>query len=142
MSRASGSHLSTKSSQLSTLRLGIAGVGNMGKYHAQLVVDGAIPGCRLAAICDTDPAALAAFPEICAFADSGEMIRSGGIDALLIATPHYSHTTIGIAALKAGLHLLVEKPLCVHKADCERLLRAHANPRQAFAVMLNQRTDP
>jgi len=126
----------------STVRLGIAGLGNMGKYHAQLVSEGAIPGCCLAAVCDSDRTALTPFPDIPAFADAGEMIRSELIDAILVATPHYSHTTIGITALKAGLHLLMEKPLSVHKADCERLLRAHTNSRQMFAVMLNQRTDP
>jgi len=124
------------------VRLGIAGLGNMGKYHAQFLLDNAVPGCKLAAICDTDRALLAGLPDIPAFTDSREMIRSGKIDAILIATPHYSHTTIGIAALKAGLHVLMEKPLSVHKADCERLLRAHTNSRQIFAVMLNQRTDP
>jgi len=122
--------------------MGIAGLGNMGKYHAQLLLDGSVPGCTLAAVCDTDRAVLGAWPDIPAFTGSAEMIRSGRIDAILIATPHYFHTTIGIAALKAGLHVLMEKPLSVHKADCERLLRAHTDPRQVFAIMLNQRTDP
>ena len=126
----------------SLVRMGIAGLGNMGKYHAQLLVDGAVPGCTLAAVCDTDRAVLGAWPGVPAFTGSAEMIRSGLIDAILIATPHYSHTTIGIAALKAGLHVLMEKPLSVHKADCERLLRAHKDSGQIFAIMLNQRTDP
>jgi predicted dehydrogenase len=64
------------------------------------------------------------------------------VDAVLIATPHFAHTTIGIAALDAGLHVLVEKPISVHKADAERLIAAHGNPRQVFAAMFNQRTDP
>jgi predicted dehydrogenase len=70
------------------------------------------------------------------------MIASGKVDAVLIATPHFSHTTIGIAALQAGLHVLVEKPISVHKADAEKLIAAHTNPRQVFAAMFNQRTDP
>jgi predicted dehydrogenase len=45
-------------------------------------------------------------------------------------------------ALAAGLHVLVEKPISVHKADCERLIAAHRNERQVFAAMFNQRTDP
>ena len=133
---------STNPAPISTIRLGIAGVGNMGKYHAQLVSEGAIPGCRLTAVCDKDEDVLEGYPNLPVFTDSSAMIHSGHIDAILIATPHYFHTTIGIEALKAGLHVLMEKPLCVHKADCERLLRAHTNPRQIFAIMLNQRTDP
>ena len=60
----------------------------------------------------------------------------------MIVTPHYAHTTIGIDMLKAGLHVLVEKPISVHKADCERLIAAHKNRKQVFAAMFNQRTDP
>ena len=51
--------------------------------------------------------------------------QSGLIDTLLIATPHYYHTTIGIEAFAAGLHVLTEKPISVHKADCERLIAAY-----------------
>jgi predicted dehydrogenase len=76
------------------------------------------------------------------FADSGALIRSGEVDAVLIATPHYSHTSIGIDALENGLHVVVEKPISVHKRDCERLLAVHeGREKQVFAVMFNQRTD-
>jgi predicted dehydrogenase len=81
-------------------------------------------------------------PEAKFFSTPEEMIASGTIDAILIATPHFSHTTIGIAALKAGLHVMVEKPISVHKADAEKLIAAHTNPQQIFAAMFNQRTDP
>jgi predicted dehydrogenase len=64
------------------------------------------------------------------------------VDAILIATPHYSHTTLGIAGLQNGLHVLVEKPISVHKADCERLIAARRDSKQVFAAMFNQRTEP
>ena len=57
------------------------------------------------------------------------------------ATPIDHAATIGIAALKAGLHVLVEKPISVHKADCQRLIAAHRSKKQVFAAMFNQRTD-
>jgi predicted dehydrogenase len=76
-----------------------------------------------------------------AFTDVNLMIRSGHIDAILICTPHFSHTTIGIEALKAGLHVLVEKPISVHKADCERLIAAHTDKSKIFAAMFNMRTN-
>jgi predicted dehydrogenase len=125
------------------LRIGVVGVGSMGSNHARNILAGKVPRMRLTAVCDINPAALVYDPEIHAFSDSRALIRSGEVDAVLIATPHYSHTTIGIDALNHGLHVLVEKPISVHKADCERLIAAHEkNPRLVFAAMFNQRTDP
>jgi predicted dehydrogenase len=61
---------------------------------------------------------------------------------VIIATPHYSHTTIGLEALQHGLHILVEKPISVHKADCERLVAAAKSRKQVFAAMFQLRTEP
>ena len=131
---------------MKTVRLGIIGVGVMGGIHARHVLEGRVPRCTLAAVCDIDPARLAPFErqhaDVARFADSRALIRSGAVDAVLIATPHYAHTTIGRDALEQGLHVLVEKPISVHKADCERLIAAHTRRRQVFAAMFNQRTDP
>jgi predicted dehydrogenase len=126
----------------SSVRIGVVGLGNMGNAHCRTLLDGEAPGAELAAVCDTDKAKASLFPEAPFFKDLGSMVASGKMEAVLIATPHYSHTTLGIEALKAGLHVLVEKPLSVHKADCERLIAAHKNRKQIFAAMFNQRTDP
>lgn len=127
---------------MKSLRLGLIGLGNMGAVHARNILGGKVPRCELAAVCDTSREALNEFPDTKGFRTSEALIRSGEVDAVLIATPHYSHTTIGIDALKQGLHVLVEKPLSVHKADCQRLLAAHQSEKQVFAAMFNQRTDP
>ena len=124
------------------VRIGVAGLGNMGMTHARNILTGKIDRLELAAVCDAGGVKLAEFPAVRNFRTPGAMIASGLIDAVLIATPHYSHTLIGIAALRAGLHVLVEKPISVHKADCERLIAAHRKPAQVFAAMFNQRTDP
>ena len=63
---------------------------------------------------------------------------------IVIATPHYYHTTIAIAAIGAGLNVLTEKPLSVHKADCEKVIEAFENrpdKSKIFSEMFNQRTD-
>jgi predicted dehydrogenase len=124
------------------LRLGIIGLGNMGQFHANAIAAGKIAHCQLAAVCDRDERQLGRYLPARGFRSSSELINSGEVDATLIATPHYSHTTIGIEALGSGLHVLMEKPLSVHKADCERLLAAHRGTKQVFATMFNQRTDP
>jgi len=127
---------------MKNIRIGIVGVGVMGRIHAKSIVENKIPGIQLAATCDLIPENAQLFPDSKFFTSSDDLISSGAVDAVLIATPHYAHTTIGIAALKAGLHVMVEKPISVHKADAEKLIAAHKNPKQVFAAMFNQRTDP
>jgi len=124
------------------VRLGIVGVGNMGSHHARTAADGLIEGCELAALCDIDPSRAEGFPETPFFTSHREMLRSGLVDAVLVATPHYSHLPIGRDALQAGCHLLMEKPLTVHKAEAERLLAVPRKKGQIFGAMFNQRTDP
>lgn len=124
------------------LRLGIIGMGGMGRAHATNVLAGEIPRCRLTAVCDAQAASLPSYEGVEVFTEVDALLASGLVEGVLIATPHYSHTTIGIAALEAGLHVLVEKPISVHKADCERLIAAHRSEKQVFAAMFNMRTDP
>ena len=114
----------------------------MGAIHAQSVVEGNIPRCKLTAVCDPKAERLNQFSSIEGFVSVDDFLRSSETDAVLIATPHYSHTAIGIQALEAGRHVLVEKPISVHKSDAERLIAAHRGSDQVFAAMFNQRTDP
>lgn len=127
---------------MNLVRLGIIGLGNMGAVHARHILEGKISRVRLSAVCDRNTDKLAPFAPAKPFATADALLASGEVDAVLIATPHFDHTATGIAALQAGVHVLVEKPISVHKADALRLLAAHQNPKQVFAVMFNQRTDP
>ena len=119
-------------------------MGNMGTTHARKIIKGEVKNVTLAAVCDQDSERLTEFSEAASFTKGEELIGSDKVDAVLIATPHYDHTPLGIAALEAGLHVLVEKPISVHKADCERLIGAYekTSPKPVFAAMFNQRTDP
>jgi predicted dehydrogenase len=122
--------------------IGVVGVGAMGSVHVKNILENKIPRCELTAICDPTPETLERFPSVAGFLSSDKLLSSSEIDAVLVATPHYSHTTIGIAALATGRHVLVEKPISAHKADAERLIAAPRAPGQVFAAMFNQRTDP
>lgn len=124
------------------VRFGIIGVGNMGTAHANWLLEGKVPRAELVAVADRNPDKLKAFTNVKTFNDGKPLLRYKKLDAVIIATPHYDHTTLGIAALKRGLHVVVEKPISVHKADCEKLIAAHTNPQQVFGAMFNQRTDP
>jgi predicted dehydrogenase len=125
------------------LRLGIIGLGNMGTSHAKQIIAGKVKNAVVTAICDIDPTRMEGYgDDIACFDDAKQLLAKADVNGILIATPHYAHTTIGILALEAGKHLLVEKPISVHKADCERLIAAHTKRGQLFAAMFNQRTDP
>ncbi len=124
------------------VRIGVIGVGGMGSFHARYLKAGEVKRCELTAVCDIDPDRLRDWMDIPTFTDSRELIRSGLVDAVLIATPHYDHTTIGIDAFENGLHVLTEKPISVHKADCERLIAAYKASGKVFSVMYQMRTEP
>lgn len=127
---------------MKTVRLGIIGTGSMGRAHALQIQSHAVPRLELAAVADLDAESRTGFGDVPVFESGSALIASKSVDAVLIATPHYDHTTLGVEALEAGLHVLVEKPISVHVADCRRLIAAHKNPGQVFAAMFNQRTDP
>ena len=124
------------------VRIGIIGLGNMGSFHANLFQERKIKNAKLVAVCDIDPKRLVNYANIHTFTNPKKFIKSGLVDAIIIATPHYAHTTLGIEALEQGLHVLVEKPVSVHKADAERLYKTHKNKKQVFALMFNLRTVP
>lgn len=124
------------------VRVGIIGLGNMGQQHARSIRDKKVAGMVLAALADERSELAELFPETPFFSTGPELMDSGLIDAVIIATPHFSHTTLGIQSLEAGLHTMVEKPISAHKADCERLIAAKEGKDVVFAAMFNQRTDP
>ena len=126
------------------IKLGIVGLGNMGRAHRQNILDGKVTGIDLCAVCDIPKGLPEQRDGEAQFTDVGAMISSGKIDAIHICTPHPSHREIGVQALHSGLHVLMEKPLAVHKADCQALIDAYdATGRdKIFAAMFNQRTDP
>lgn len=125
------------------VRLGIIGLGGMGYEHFRNIEAGKVSNVRVTAVCDLVPENMdKCGDKLLKFTDSAKLLRSDEVDAVLIATPHYAHTTIGIDALKCGIHTLVEKPISVHKKDAEKLIAAHTDPKVIFSAMFNQRTTP
>ena len=128
---------------MTKVRIGIIGMGNIGQHHHGYLSAGKVNGVELTAVSDAIPGKLERFKPLKIFSDGEELIRSGLVDAVIIATPHYQHTTLGIAALNAGIHAMVEKPISAHKADAERLIAAHKkNSKLIFAGMFQLRAEP
>ena len=101
------------------IRLGIIGLGNIGKYHAEYLLNRKINRCELVAVCDKFLTSPEKYQSLKIFTDGEQLIKSGDVDAVIIATPHFQHTTLGIAAFENGVHALIEKPISSHKADAE-----------------------
>ena len=100
------------------LRLGLVGLGSMGRNHLRVISNH--PETTLAAIADTDPAALeAAVAQTGAqgFADPLAMIAEEELDGVVIAAPTTVHRALALAAIERGVGLLVEKPLAATVED-------------------------
>ncbi|RLD11756.1 MAG: gfo/Idh/MocA family oxidoreductase [Chlamydiae bacterium] len=125
------------------VKLGIIGLGIMGTEHINTVEKS--KNIRLAAVCDIKKDLAderAKKNNVPAYYSANDLINSGEVDAVLIATPHYFHTPITIDAFEAGLHVISEKPIAVHKADAEKMIAAHAkHPKLVFSAMFQVRTD-
>lgn len=125
------------------IRFGVIGIGMMGRNHVEAIRQH--PGLTLSGITDIDVEnrACAADDFGCTwFASAAEMIRSGEVDAVVIATPHWQHVEPAISALEAGLHLVCEKPLTVTTAEADRLLKAAASTPRCAAVVYQNRFEP
>ena len=92
------------------VRVGVIGVGSLGYHHARLLRD--LPGAALAGVFDADPARLAQVEAelgVRGFASLDELL--GSVDAAVVAVPTTAHAEVALAALDAGVHLLIEKPI-------------------------------
>ena len=129
-----------------SIRLGIIGCGNMGTSHMKNMLAGCMPEFELTAVADLKEArrqaALEMFPNVKVYNDGSELIASGEVDAVLVATPHYLHPTYAIEALNAGLHVIFEKPAGVYTKQVEEMNEVAAKSDKSFAFMFNQRTNP
>src|SRR5207248_10230516 len=76
------------------------------------------------------------------YEDSRELLSAGGVDAVLVAAPAATHAEIVIAAVDAGLHVFVEKPLCITLADSDRIIAARDRAGNVVEVGYMKRHDP
>ena len=80
-----------------------------------------------------------AIPQV--HADWRTMLDEAALDALIVCSPNGTHAEIALAALDAGLHVLVEKPLCITVADADRLVAAQARAGRTLQVGYQKRHD-
>ena len=103
------------------IKLGIIGMGNMGTGHLNYIKNGLCPKIEVTAFADIDAQRLERAknmqPSAAAFSNPIDMLDSGLIDSALIAVPHYGHPEYAIECFKRGIHVMLEKPAGVKKAE-------------------------
>jgi myo-inositol 2-dehydrogenase / D-chiro-inositol 1-dehydrogenase len=122
----------------------VAGYGAWGRFHARSIADA--PSGRLVAIAapsDTNAqAAQADFPNAAVHRQWEALIADPAIEAIAVATPNHLHAPIAVAALEAGKHVLLEKPMANTLADCDRIVAAAERSKAQLSIGLQCRLSP
>lgn len=127
------------------LKVAIVGYGLAGAvFHAPLVAS--TPGMVVAAIVTSDPErriqALRDFPKVTLYAAVEELWRDAArYDLVIIATPNRLHVPLGIAALNAGLSVVIDKPMAPSVAEAQKLVEASKKTGKLLTVFQNRRWD-
>lgn len=125
------------------LRTGLVGCGKVGHLHAAALTS--LPESAFVAVCARTPEkanAFAANYHVAAFTDVQEMIAKAKMEAICICTPHPQHAAPTIAAARAGVHVLVEKPLASSLADCDAMLAAARAGKAIISTVCQRRFYP
>lgn len=117
------------------MKIGLIGAGAVARSHAEAATT--LPEVQISAVCDLNQEAarsLAATHGARSFTDYRDLIAEGGADAVIISTPHSLHHEMVLAAARAGLDVLVEKPMAIEAAECVQMQQACADAEVHLAV--------
>lgn len=132
-----------------TLRVAVVGTGNRGSLLLANVLK--VPGVKVVAVCDILEDRVRKAQQTVAEAGGSARVwndfrkmldEQKDIDAVVLATPDWTHKDFDIAILEMGKHLYAEKPLALTAADCNMVVRAAADSRKIFQVGFQLRHDP
>jgi len=128
------------------VRVGIIGCGMITqRSHAPRFAQ--IPNVALTALCDTNRERMAGVrdshaPQAELFSDYRELVQSGLVDAVSIASPVFLHCPMTVAALEAGCHVLCEKPMGMSQAQTGEMVVAARQAGKVLQINLSRRYDP
>ena len=115
--------------------IGILGAGFFGAFHARAIAE--IPDARLVAVCAEELALAEAFAAEHGgkpYGDWRAMLDDKSVDAVAITAPHHLHCELAVAALQAGKHVLLEKPMALSVAECSRIIASAEASRRKLMV--------
>jgi UDP-N-acetyl-2-amino-2-deoxyglucuronate dehydrogenase len=119
---------------------GIIGAGLIADFHAKAIQT--LTNARLIGICGSNPAKVKTLADkygCQAFSDMQEMLRSGDIEIVTIATPSGAHMEPAIEAARFGIHVICEKPLEISLSRIDRMIKAHAEAGTRLGGIFNYR---
>ncbi len=127
------------------IKFGIIGFGHIGKRHAEMIRRNA--GAQLVAVADIDKnlePPVKELGDVKFFHSADDMLNAAlGLDVVTICTPNGLHALLAIKALETGCNVVVEKPMGLNKAECERVIfKALQMSRHVFCVMQNRYSPP
>lgn len=129
------------------IRIGIAGIGYIAEEYIKLITAQKITGCRLCAMSSRNIRHMEevkrkfSLTHTTLFTEYHRMLESGCIDAVLICTPHFSHSKMAKAALLRGIHILIEKPVGVFADEAQQLMQViRLHPELTAGVLYCRRT--
>lgn len=114
------------------MRVGLIGYGAWGQHHARAFAQAA----ELAAIASSSHGEEAgqAWPRARVVADWRELVSDPSLEAVVVAVPNALHAEVAIAALEAGKHVLLEKPMALSIAECDQLIAAARRSGRVLTV--------
>jgi UDP-N-acetyl-2-amino-2-deoxyglucuronate dehydrogenase len=121
------------------LKTAVIGYGKVAHIHAEALAS--IPESELVAVCGRDAGKARAFAEaygVRPFTSIEEMVGAG-VQAVVVATPHPAHAFVTTAALRAGAHAIVEKPLASSLEDCDAMIAAAREGGRTLAMISQRR---
>jgi UDP-N-acetyl-2-amino-2-deoxyglucuronate dehydrogenase len=127
------------------IKFAVVGCGHIGKRHASMILGNS--NCELVALCDIKPQkelSLDAFSNALFYNSFDDLINSQlDLDVIAIASPNGFHEEHALKAIEKNLHVLIEKPMALTKAGCERIIyKALQKNKQVFCVMQNRYSPP
>ena len=117
--------------------VGILGAGFFGAYHARAIAQAR--GAHLVAVCAEEQVIADAFAREHGgkpYGDWRAMLDDAAVEAVAITAPHHLHCTLAVAALEAGKHVFLEKPMALSVSQCSRIVDAAA--RSGAKLMVGQ----
>ncbi|HIE50951.1 MAG TPA: Gfo/Idh/MocA family oxidoreductase [Armatimonadetes bacterium] len=132
--------------QQASIRCAVIGYGeafNMGRAHCGWI--NATEGLEAIAVCDIDPARTAAakqdFPNLETYNDTAEMLARADFDLAVVVLPHNLHAPVALQCLRAGKHVVVEKPMCLKVREADAMIAAAQEAGVMLSVFHNRRWD-